>query len=376
MRPGKLLFLWWLLQKRLLRKPMFLILLILIPILCFGYSTVAREDSGILTVALAQTGTDPFTANVIDDLASSSELIRFRVCSDPETAEQLVLQGQADAAWIFPEDLQRQISRFAADPRPANAFVQVLERESNVLMLLSREKLSGALYGLCAQRLYLHYLRENVPSSAGATDEQLLRYFNGAGTPRDLFIFTQADGTAAPESDLLTSPVRGLLGVIIVLAGISAAMYYCRDLQQGTFARVPVHLLPLAELGCIFTATFDLALVSSLSLVISGLSGSWLREFLIGSLYSLSVAGFSMVLRRLMGSVKGIGILLPLLITAMLVLCPVFFTLALPGDPQYLLPPTYYIYSAYNDIFSLYMLLYSAATVALYLLLHFIRKTP
>ena len=47
MRKLKRIFTWYLLlQKRLLKKPLFLILLVLIPVLCLFYSDAAREESG------------------------------------------------------------------------------------------------------------------------------------------------------------------------------------------------------------------------------------------------------------------------------------------------------------------------------------------
>lgn len=374
MKSGKVFVFWWLLQKRLLKKPMFLILLFLIPALCFGYSVTAEGEGGVLTVALAQTGADPLAAAVIADLDGSSQLIRFQVCDDRESAEEMVRRGAADAAWIFPEGMQEKITRFATDPRLANAFVEVVERESNVLMLLSREKLSGTLYGLCARQLYLHFLRQNIPAAANATDDQLLRYFNLTDTPEDLFIFTQADGAAIPEADLLTSPVRGLLGVIVVVCGIGAAMYHCRDLERGTFAWVPVHQQYLAELGCVLTATLDLALVSFLSLVLSGLAGSVLPELLSAVLFGLCAAIFAMGLRRLVGSVKVLGVLLPLLITAMLVLCPIFFSLPLTWIAQHFFPPTCYILAAYQTSYLGYMLAYTAAGAIVYFLLGLIFK--
>jgi hypothetical protein len=75
-----------------------------------------------------------------------------------------------------------------------------------------------------------------------------------------------------------------------------------------------------------------------------------------------------------MGSVKGIGVLLPLLVTAMLVLCPVFFSLDLPGNLQFFLPPTYYIYAGYHPMHLVYLLLYTAAGASVYFLAGLIRK--
>lgn len=106
-----------------------------------------------------------------------------------------------------------------------------------------------------------------------------------------------------------------------------------------------------------------------LTLLIIGMASSLGRELLVLVLYSLCTASFCMLLRRLCGSVKVLGILLPLLIVAMLLICPVFFDLGDLRQLQFLLPPTYYINAVHNDAYILYMLLHTLATGSLYLLL-------
>ena len=43
----------WMLTKRLYKKPTFLVILVLIPALVLCYSAAAKEESGMITVALA-----------------------------------------------------------------------------------------------------------------------------------------------------------------------------------------------------------------------------------------------------------------------------------------------------------------------------------
>lgn len=377
MRKFKRIFTWYLLlQKRLLKKPLFLILLILIPVLCLFYSDAAREESGVLTIALAQEGRDPLASRVIADLAGSSQLIHFRVCETTEEATDLVRREKADAAWLFPADMQQRMEAFAAEPKKSNAFVTVVERESSVLLLLTQEKLGGELYDLCAETVYLNFIRQNIPEMKDASNEELLHYYRNSGISDTLFLFEQTDGTPQEENtaNYLTAPVRGLLAVVVILSGIAAAMYYIRDLQLGTFSWVPMQLRPAAELGCLLVATGDLTLAAMISLLVSGLAGPVLVELLALVQYGLCAAVFCMMLCRIFGSVRALGALLPLLVTGMLVVCPVFFDLGMLRQLQYLLPPTYYIHCVYNSSYSLYMLLYTLACAAVYLLTGLFRK--
>lgn len=362
----------WLLMlnKRLFRKPVFLVILALIPLLVFGYQAATREESGVLTIALAQEGEDPLAAQVIDDLMDSSQLLRFRLCQSPLEAEDQVRSGKADCAWIFPDALQQRIEAFVSDPSAENAFVRVLERESNVMLMLTREKLSGALYELCAPTVYRNFLRQNIPEMAQASDAELMAYYNGTGITDALFVFEQAGGSAAEQdTNFLLAPVRGLLAVVIVICGIAASMYFVQDMEKGTFAWVPARYRLLTELGCQIVAVMDVCIASLLSLAVAGLTGSILRELLALVLYSLCASAFCMLLRRLCGTVRTLGTLLPLLAVVMLVVCPVFFDLGALREFQYLFPPTYYIHAVYADRYFLYMLLYTLAAATAYLLI-------
>ena len=155
----KRILLWfWLLTKRLLKKPTFLAILILVPLLSFGYQAMTQESSGILTIVLAQEGNDPTASAIIDDLLKQDTVFRYQVCHSAEEAALLVQTGKADAAWVFPEDLQQHMDDFLKDPKEKEGFIQVFQREQNTPLMLSRERLAGAMYHYLSQRYYLQYL--------------------------------------------------------------------------------------------------------------------------------------------------------------------------------------------------------------------------
>ncbi len=135
-----------LLNKRLYKKVTFLLILVLIPLLVMGYGAVAREESGLFTVALACEKEDPTAGQIMQELKDGSNLIRFVICDDPETAKAMVNGQRADAAWIFDGDLEEAIKRFTVDPARKNAFVHIIEGESTVPLKLVRVKLSGVIF--------------------------------------------------------------------------------------------------------------------------------------------------------------------------------------------------------------------------------------
>lgn len=354
------LLLWFaMLSKRLYKKPTFLILMVLIPLLVVGYTAISGGESGVLTIGLACEKDDPLAQEIFSDLQTSSQLISFRIYDTPQEAEALLRGGKLDAVWIFSGDIAERIEAFSQKPSASNAFIQVLEREDNIALMLSRERLNGTIYPYVAQRVYVHFLRDLAPELDHLSDAQLLEYYEAVDLSTKLFDYANAASQQQHESFLL-SPLRGLLGALILLCSLAAGMYYTRDLEAGTFAWINRKWLFLPEFGCQMTASLHIGIVCAICLSFCGLAASVWLELAILLLYSLCCSVFAMLLRQLCGSVKRLGAVLPLLILVVLVVCPVFFDLGFLRTAQYFLPPTYYINAPYNLRYLGYMAGYTA----------------
>ncbi len=358
-----------LLWKRLYKKLTFVLLLVLIPVLVFGYGQTTEEESGLVTVALASrpAQVEELTRKVWDDLMES-QVVRYIECASPEEARELVLRGEADVAWIFEEDLEEKIYDFVARRSRNRAFLTILEPEDRVALKLVRELLSGVMFPHCAESLYLQYIRENAPELAHLSDQQLLEYYHNVVFEDDLFLFADMEGNiqqpAEEKTNYLLAPVRGMLGVVAVLAGLATAMYYIRDEKSGTFALIPLRRRGAVELGCQMISLINVVGVALISLALAKQSVGLGRELVVAVLYSLCVAGFSMAIRRLSGGMRGLGMVTPLLVVVMLAVCPVFFDLGAMRQLQYLFPPTYFVNAAYADRYIGLMAVYAVATFA------------
>lgn len=348
----------WMLSKRLFQKPVFLILLVLIPVLVLGYSTTAREDSGVMTVLLYCEEPDELTDNLFEDLLSSSQLLQVRVAESAEEACTLVQTGKVDAAWIFPAELQEHITRFAEDPNGAGGFIRVVEQQDNIGLTMTREKLTGAVYAETAKLVYLNYLHSLAPLLEELTDEEMLEYYEQANMSSRLFDFQSDEDREETVGNYLLTPLRGLLATVVVIVALAASMYYIRDRKNGTFAWVPASKQILPELASHFTAVFFVTLTALCALLLCGLAGPIMTELATLLVYSFCVCGFVMVLRRLCVSVRVLGIAMPLLVVVMFVVCPVFVDLAVFRHVQLALPPTYYVNAIANPAYLLYGLGY------------------
>ena len=81
--------------------------------------------------------------------------------------------------------------------------------------------------------------------------------------------------------------------------------------------------------------------------------------------FSMASAAFCELIRSFCPSEAQMGALIPVLMVAMLVLCPVFLNFRLLQPVQYLLPPFYYLNAVHSAAYLCGMMLYTAAAVVL-----------
>ncbi len=368
------------LNKRLLKKPAFLIILLLVPSLVFGVALFDKEDSGALTIALtAEDPDDPIAAEITSSLDGSSKLIRFVMCSNAEEAYSLVKNGTVDSAWIFHESLEEKIDKFTGQIHNRNAFVTVIQREETVLLQLSREKLYAALYPYEAFSVYKNYLIDELSEIPTLSVEDYHAYYDAINAPGgDLFEFSYADPTESTEDaqnmSYLLAPMRGLLSVLIILGGLAASMFYMQDAALGKFDWIPEHSRPLFAAIYHFIAIFDVVVVSLIAILVSGISVSLHREILLLVLYVILSTGFCLVVMQLCKNLHTLGAVIPVLIVLMIALCPVFFNVNALRAISYFLPPFYYLNAVHNVNFIPPMLVCTLAVYTFFYLCYRLAK--
>lgn len=357
-----------LLNKRLYKKITFVVIMALIPMVVLGLNMVAKQESGVITVALAQTdNNDAISNKAVSELISSSDLILFKVYDTPKEAIDSVKHGQCNSAWIFLDNMSERIEQFAEDPDVDNAVVNVVVREQNVALRLAHEKLSGVLYKHIAPNKYISYIRTNLSQLENLSDSQLMQYYDSYFVDAQLFEFAypDSDNVETKEVGYLVAPVRGVLSILIVLSVMASAMFFVQDEKNGTFGWASETKKIAIEFLCQIIAALNISIAVSIALMVSGISTKITRELIIVVLYSVACALFGMLLRNIFNSNKLLGALMPLMIVVMTAICPVFFEFKKFRFLQRMFPPTYYINAINNNRFINYMLIYIAVCTVL-----------
>ena len=366
-------FVWFiLLAKRFFKKPVFILILALIPLLVSALNIVAHQDSGVATVALVQENKeDKLSSEIVKDLLSENSIIRY-VQGDMNESEKLLKTGKVDSVWIFSDDFQKRTDKIAKSQSQRNYLVRIVEREKTASLLLLHEKLYGTLFKYCSESLYLNFAKENVDELKGKTDEQLMEYYDDIHADETLFEYLHIGSDTSSQSieeNYLVTPLRGIFSILIILCGLAVAMLFQKDVSKGVFSWVPYRTAPV--LACVYhyIPIIIISALSLISLIVVGLTGSMLREILMIMLYSFCCTVFCMIIRLLCGNIKVLSVLTPVIVVALFAICPVFYDFQSLRAIQMLFPTFYYLKAVYSDAYLLYMVAYFVISLCIYMIL-------
>lgn len=371
-------FVWFvLLAKRFFKKPVFILILALVPLLVSALNIVAHQDSGVATVALVQENKeDKLSSEIVKDLLSENSIIRY-IQSDMNESEKLLKTGKVDSVWIFSDDFQKRTDKIAKSQSQRNYLIRIVEREKTASLLLLHEKLYGTLFKYCSESLYLNFATENVDELKGKTDEQLMEYYDDIHADEALFEYLHIgsdNSSQSIEENYLVTPLRGIFSILIILCGLAVAMLFQKDVSKGVFSWVPYRTAPV--LACVYhyIPIIIISALSLFSLFAVGLTGSMLREILMIVLYSFCCTMFCMIIRLLCGNIRVLSVLTPVIVVALFAICPVFYDFQSLWAIRMIFPTFYYLKAVYSDAYLLYMVAYSVISLCIYMILSKVKR--
>ncbi|MDE6640132.1 MAG: ABC transporter permease [Acetatifactor sp.] len=361
----------WLLNKRLFKTYSFLVILCLVPVLVAGVRLGVREDSGIAKILLyLPNPEDELSFQIASGLMEDNGVLYYELCDSEEEARKAVESFQADALWIFPRDMRKTLADAAVSGlRREDGTVAVVQREDDVRMLFTRQILCAQLYPVFSYELYVDFVR-NECGLPDVTDEELREAYNSTLVEGSLFRMEYLDGGPVEDSNYLLAPVRGILALWLVLCGFAGAMYYMQDEQRGIFSGLPISRRLSWAFGVQGVLLFDAIVIMLAALKIAGVFTTWSREIPAAVLLGSSVLVFCNLFRLLCRRPERLGSCIPLLLTGMLILCPVFLDIGGLRPIQYLLPPYYYLKSIHTTFYlwgmACYTIVLAFACILLY----------
>lgn len=330
--------------KRFCKKPSFLLLLLAVPLLALCLKNVSVENNGMVSVVLfVEDKGDAGAVAIAEKLLSTDSVIRFDEVDSEEAGRNLVQTRKRDALWIFEDNFSAKIKGLLEHEGEGEIPITVIELEDNVILQLSRVKLFGEMYQELSYPVYLSLIRDYWGEDI-ISEEQIKHFYDQGADMQTMISRIYEDGCAEKgQKHYMTAPLRGILILWIMLAGVAADMFYLRDISDGVMDAVPEYKrnarLGLYQLAAMLPTA--VAVLFALSFV-GNLEGI-LRELFWMLLLLADGMVFCSMCVKICRKAVWLGACIPLVMLGMFVFCPVFFTINYFRLAQYLLPPYYYL---------------------------------
>ncbi len=392
MKRLKLIALWThLLNKRIVKQPLFLFLIAMVPILVFGVGRLSQESSSLVTAAIAPgSPEDETAAMLIDSLVDgSTSAVRYISCKDEESVKKAIATGHARIGFVLPESLDALFEAYGTQKTKnlsegalammgallggSDASKEMKEHAiisyaatNDVVSKITREHLFGKMYPSLERAVLKTWLKVHPEVGSMTNDERdafVDETMASYEEDYDFFQLEYMDGTPVREEEInryIASPMRGLLAVLLTLTGFAAILYLTQDCSKNRFVWIPPHLqAPFHYLYLLIPLT-DIALAVFIALFAGGSFTNVSREVPSLILLVLQIAGFSNLLRVVLRRKTLMASSIPIFISACLFLTPVFVDLSIIEPLQMLLPPYLYLKSIHGNLPLWYMAVYAA----------------
>lgn len=345
-------------QKRILKKPMFQITILLIPILLFLLFTFNKSSDSLVRVALIS-GNDEYSQNFVKDLLdSSNHVISYYQCYDENQMRKDVLTGKAECGYIMPDDMPQKISQFSSKKK--QGIITAIVKKESISTKIVNEIIYGRLFSERAYPVLKDFINEKQPDRlTSAEDEKMYDTFSKYLIEPLMFSFEYADGS---KNDLLNNddsshnyymlPVRGILSVLILVSSMSGVLMLSNDDRKNTWGFIRLSKRPAFNYFYIFMSILPIAICSLAAIFITGISTNVLNEIRLMVLYTLLLTGFSSLLKALIKNIYVLCSLIPVTVLLSLIICPVFIDIGsiVPQSRfvRLFLPTNYYLDSIYS----------------------------
>lgn len=358
-----------LLNKRLFRQLTYMILLLIIPLSALALRVFTASGGHLIKVAVyADVEKDAFSKQLVDELSSIREEFHIELYESSEAAIDDLRDGVVDEAWIIPDDLGETFERMARGRHPKHP-IEIYVRENTVTHLMMREILQGYAFKVFAPDVYFNYLQDTfAPNTPGIADVLTGMPSDsdteaGVGSPLtaerknfysrvpegSLFEYSYVDGDSDNDINFLLAPVRGFLAIILAVTSLAASIYYLEDEKNGLFIYWHSRVPNLRALGYYGVVMINSSLLVLISLYMAGVGGNVFREILLLILYDLALILFSMIIRKLLGRIKNIGVSMPIIVMMFILLSPVLIDLKNMRPIQKLVPTFHYLTGVHSD---------------------------
>ncbi|WP_434310852.1 hypothetical protein [Hominifimenecus sp. rT4P-3] len=344
------------LGKRQGKRPVFVLLLVALPLASGLLFTAQRSQREALPVALFCERPDSMTERALQSMCEDGGIFRFYRCESEAQVLRDVASRKAECGYVFPDDLEAKMERGKAS-RSVGAF----SSPSSVAAYLAHEVVYSKLFAEYAEDAFVKYVSDRSlfaeinPAQLRGEAEEAYRESRESGRAFS-FVFEHLDEGNQQEADEkspVIAPVRGFLAVFVLLGGLMGAVDSRKDERRRVYLAASPSLRTWIPMLAVAVPVGLMAVSAGISLAAAGLSTGVLREIVLLLAYTGMVTAFGCLLSDILRLETLLYACIPVLVMGSFLFSPVFIRLGsfLPVFRvlEKLFLPTYYLNAAGGD---------------------------
>lgn len=310
--------------KRQVKRPFFMILLVMIPLLAYGIGKLEQKDESGISIAVC-VQEEGLAEEIAAILYKKEGAFSFYSSENKEELMNDVASRKAECGFVFAEEFEEKLDR-----GNFKRSITIYTAPSTVLSSLASEVVYSALIQQYGKNILVNFVRNseifeiiNLEGNEGRSEMLYDQYYSDGSTFS--FAFEEfRTGTELETKKKATFPVRGIVAVYLLVVGAFAGVSLCMDEANGLFVTLKCrerHFCALASM----LAPVSMAACSGLAaLWVTGNMRGVLREITVIVIYSAVIVLVSYLWKKIVGNAVILCSLIPFWAIGSLIFSPVF----------------------------------------------------
>lgn len=340
-----------LLCKRVIKKPTFLIILILIPIVTFMLKFSLERTSIDIHVGIIALSDDETSQTFLTKvLEYNSRFVHFHKYTSKDELEQAVKSQTIQCGYVLHEDFSSKLSdgnysKLMTVYQPTNSIIVSITDEL-MTSFLSDKLALGIVTDICFSDKMLGYVNEDKLEES--INEHF--YYYASNTDSFSFHFTNVISDESYDIDYAKSvvtPLRGVIALFIFISAMAGGVTWYNDRKNGAFKICTRGFSIYTGFLEIFIPTLLTSIVSLINIYFLNISSNFIIEILTILLYTLICTAFTLLICSIIRSALRFTSCIPIFIIGSLIFSPIIINIAAFAPSltfaKYLFMPTYYL---------------------------------
>lgn len=344
-----------LISKRLLKNPVFITTLLLIPAIVLGIRFFSKNTDAFFRVAVySSSSADDTTEQMLIQylLDHSGNAVSFYQTNSETELRKDVAKGYAACGYIIPDSLDQKITRFQTDSAP---ILKAIRQKNELRTKIIDELVYSGVYKFLSLDILTGFVNGKTNSDVS---QELKDLYNSYVGTQVFLEYEMSDGSknkilSQTDTSYMLLPLRGMTAVLLLLAGMAGALFWYGDREKNLFAWLCETEKKRMKFLYLLAPTLLAGISALLSIFLTGISSGLFNELLCMLLYLFAITAFCHLFSLLLAKLEWMLAAIPLFTAGSLIVCPVFIDLSSTVPVfryiQKLTPVTYYLNSLYSS---------------------------